>query len=159
MPCDNWALRGSTVQPLNRQKPSRLNGLAFRRIKAFALYEVLLGVTIFALGVIAVGKATQNCLNASAIAAEENAVRQVLSDRMAEIQAAQGAPDAEKEFTIDSNYGPIKVTQKSAPAGLTEPDDTVVNGIILVTLQAQWQQGGSAQSKALQFYVYRPGQG
>ncbi len=57
---------------------------------AFALYEVLLGVAIFALGVISLGRAVQNCLNASTISAEENVVRQILSDRMAQVQAAHG---------------------------------------------------------------------
>src|SRR5215216_7809201 len=55
---------------------------------AFALYEVLLGVAIFALGVIALGRAVENCINASTISAEENVVRQILSDRMAQVQAA-----------------------------------------------------------------------
>ena len=65
---------------------------------AFALYEVLLGVAIFSLGVIALGRAVENCLNASTISAEENVVRQILSDRMAQVQAASAIPDAEKEF-------------------------------------------------------------
>ncbi len=70
--------------------------------RAFALYEVLLGVAIFAIGVIALGRAVENCLNASTISAEESVVRQILSDRMAEIQAAPGLPDSEKEFRINS---------------------------------------------------------
>jgi Tfp pilus assembly protein PilV len=124
---------------------------------AFALYEVLLGITIFALGVIALGHAVENCLNASTINAEENVVRQILSNHMAEIQAAQGVPDDAKEFKVDSNYGAIKVVQKTAAAELTEPDNTLLNGIYLVTLTAQWRQGGVPQSKQIKFYVYRPG--
>src|SRR6266436_1373943 len=126
----------------------------FRR--AFALYEVLLGITIFALGVIALGHAVENCLNASTINAEEGVVRQILSNRMAEIQAAKVIPDDSKEFKVDSNYGAIKVVQKTAAAELTEPDNTLLNGIYLVTLTAQWQQGGVPQSKQVKFYVYRP---
>ncbi len=76
---------------------------------AFALYEVLLGVVIFAVGVIALGRSVENCLNASTISEEEGAVRQILSDRMAVIQAAPGVPDAEKQFKIDSNYGTDKI--------------------------------------------------
>ena len=125
--------------------------------RAFALYEVLLGITIFALGVIALGHAVENCLNASTISAEENAVRQILSNRMAEIQTTQGVPDNSKEFKVASNYGAIKVVQKTAAAELTEPDNTLVNGLYLVTLTAQWQGGGVPQSKQIQFYVYRPG--
>src|SRR6184192_4128600 len=124
---------------------------------AFALYEVLLGVAVFAVGVIALGRAVENCLNASTISAEESAVRQILSDRMAEIQAAPGVPDAEKEFKINSNYGTIRLIQKSAPAKLTEPDNTLLSGINLVRLTAQWQHAGGPQSKQIQFYVYRSG--
>src|ERR1700730_9926150 len=124
---------------------------------AFALYEVLLGITIFALGVIALGHAVENCLNASTINAEEGVVRQILSNHMAEIQAARGVPDDSKEFKVDSNYGAIKVVRKSAAAGLTEPDNTLLDGIYLVTLTAQWQQGGVPESKQVTFYVYRSG--
>jgi Tfp pilus assembly protein PilV len=125
--------------------------------RGFALYEVLLGITIFALGVIALGHAVENCLNASTINAEEEVVRQILSNQMAEIQASRGVPDDSKEFKIGSNYGAIKVVQKTAAAALTEPDNTVLDGIYLVTLTAQWQQGGIPQSKQIKFYVYRPG--
>jgi Tfp pilus assembly protein PilV len=123
----------------------------------FALYEVLLGVAIFAVGVLALGRAVENCLNASTLNNEENAVQQILSNRMAEIQAAPGPPDQAKEFKINGSYGLVKLIQKSAPAGLTEPNKTVLNGINLVTLTAQWQRGGASQSRQIRFYVYRPG--
>jgi hypothetical protein len=124
---------------------------------AFALYEVLIGVAIFAIGVLALGRAVQNCLNASTLNAEEEAVRQMLSNRMAEIQAAPGLPDKAKQFKIDSGYGAVKLIQKSAPAGLTEQGGILLNGINLVTLTAQWERGGTSQSKQIRFYVYRPG--
>ena len=122
---------------------------------AFALYEVLIGVAIFALGVIALGRAVENCLNASTISAEENAVRQILSDRMAQVQAASAVPETEKEFKIKTTYGRVTLTQKTAPAALTEPDNTIITGINLVTLTARWQHAGVPQSKQIQFYVYR----
>jgi hypothetical protein len=124
---------------------------------AFALYEVLIGVAIFAIGVVSLGRAVQNCLNASTISEEESAVRQILSDRMAEVQAASIVPDAQKEFKINSNYGVIRLIQKSAPANLTEEGNTLLTGINLVTLTAGWQHGGIPQSMQLQFYVYRSG--
>ena len=68
-----------------------------------------LGVAIFAVGVLALGRAVENCLNASTLNAEENAVQQILSNRMAEIQAARGVPDQAKEFKINSSYGLDKV--------------------------------------------------
>ena len=125
--------------------------------RAFALYEVLLGVAIFALGVISLGRAVQNCLNASTISAEENVVRQILSDRMAQVQAASVVPDPQKEFKVRTSYGRVILTQKTAPAALTEPDNTIINGINLVTLTARWEHAGVPQSKQIQFYVYRSG--
>ena len=125
--------------------------------RAFALYEVLLGVAVFALGVIALGRAVENCINASTISAEDNVVRQILSDRMAQVQAASAVPDAEKEFKLDTNYGRVSLQQKTTPAALTEPDNTLVTGINIVTLTARWAHAGVSQSRQIQFYVYRSG--
>jgi hypothetical protein len=129
----------------------------FRCRGAFALYEVLIGVAIFAVGVLALGRAVQNCLNASTFNAEEERVRQILSNRMAELQATPGFPDAAKEFKINTGYGVVKLIQKSAPADLTEPDGGKLAGINLVVLTVQWTRGGVSQSKHVEFYVYRNG--
>jgi hypothetical protein len=126
------------------------------RKRAFALYEVLIGVAIFAVGVLALGRAVENCLNASTLNAEEDRVRQILSNRMAEIQTTPGFPDAAKELKIDTGYGVVKLIQKSAPAGLKE-ENIELGGINLVTLTARWTRSGSTQSRQLQFYVYRRG--
>jgi hypothetical protein len=149
-------LNGFSVAALKRRKPSHCNSSTLHRFNGFALYEVLLGVTIFAVGVLALGRAVENCLNASMLNAEEERVRQILSNRMAEIQAAPALPDTAKEFKINTGYGIVKLIQKSAPADLTEPGNIQLSGINLVTLSAQWMQGGITQSKQIKFYVYRP---
>ena len=145
------------MQQGNKTKARNSKSTIRHVCRAFALYEVLLGVAIFAIGVIALGRAVQNCLNASTISAEESVVRQILSDRMAEVQAAAIVPDAQKEFKINSSYGLVRLIQKSGPANLTEPGNTVLTGINLVTLTARWQHAGVVQSKQIQFYVYRSG--
>jgi prepilin-type N-terminal cleavage/methylation domain-containing protein len=124
----------------------------------FALYEVLIGVAIFAVGVLALGRCVENCLNASALNAEDERVRLILSNRMAEIQATPGFPDAAKEMKINTGYDVVKLIQKTVPAGLKE-DNLELNGINLVTLSVQWTRDGNAQSRQLQFYVYRAGGG
>src|SRR5438094_7248271 len=91
-----------------------------RSAYGFALYEVLLGVAIFAIGVVALGRAVQNCLNASSISAEEGAVQQILSDRMAVVQAAPGVPDPEAEFKINRKYGEGSLILNNAPPGSDE---------------------------------------
>src|SRR6266567_3463379 len=146
----------SSAVALKGRKPGRSKSSTLHCFNGFALYEVILGVAIFAVGVLALGRAVENCLNASMLNAEEEAVRQILSNRMAEIQAAPGFPDTAKEDKVDSGYGMVKLLQKSASAELTEPDNTQLNGINLVILTAQWQRGGVSQSKQIKFYVYRP---
>lgn len=123
----------------------------------FALYEVLIGLAIFALGVVALGRAAQNCLNASTLGAEEDRVRQILANRMAEIQTSPGSPDAVKENDVQTGYGVVKLIQKSAPAELVEADNTQLTGINLVTLTAQWTRNGVTQNQKVEFYVYRSG--
>src|SRR5262245_4490482 len=123
----------------------------------FALYEVLLGLTIFVLGVLALGRAVQNCLNASALSEEENRVRQLLANRMAEVQTSPVRPDAAKEDKVDTGYGVVKLIQKAAPEELVDKDNTIVSGITRVTLRAEWSRNGTKQNKQLVFYVYLAG--
>jgi len=123
---------------------------------AFALYEVLLGLTIFVLGVLVLGQAVENCLNASMINSEEDRVRQILANRMAEIQATPGVPDAKKETKVSTGYGEVKLVQKSAPAVLKEKE-LEMYGINRVSLQAEWTRRGLAHSRRIEFYVYRQG--
>jgi Tfp pilus assembly protein PilV len=131
--------------------------LRIRNSAGFALYEVLLGVTIFVIGILALGRSVENCLNASSLNAEENRVRLILSNRMAEIQATPGMPDPTREVKINSGYGIVRLIQKTTPATLTEDDGTELPGIMTVTLRVEWERAGTRQSKQLEFYVYRAG--
>jgi hypothetical protein len=124
---------------------------------AFALYEVLMGVAIFALGVLALGRAVENCLNASALNAEENRVHLILSNRMAEVQTTPGLPDEKKEFNVDTGYGTVKLIQISVDAGLKDDNDADLSGLHRVVLTAKWIRAGIDQSEQIEFYVYRPG--
>jgi hypothetical protein len=127
-----------------------------RSRRAFALYEVILGLTIFVVGVLVIGRSIENCLNASVLSAEEDRVRQILANRMAEVQATPGAPEAKKETKVPTGYGEVLLVQKSVPAGLKMGEDnTELTGINLVTLRADWKRSGLAQSRKIEFYVYR----
>src|ERR1700730_15459505 len=97
-----------------RRGRSRSHRSAIGGQVGFALYEVMLGVAIFAFGVLALGRAVNNCLNASTLNAEENRVRLILSNRMAEVQTKPGLPEAPKEFTVDSGYGVVIIVQTDA---------------------------------------------
>jgi len=131
--------------------------LRVNKSTGFALYEVLLGVLIFAIGVVALGRSAENCINASSLTAEENRVRLILSNRMAEIQATPGIPDQGRDVKIDTGYGIVRLIQKAEPAVMTEDDGTELPGIMSVTLRAEWERAGIKQSKQVEFYVYRAG--
>jgi len=153
----NLSLKSLGVEPLKRDKGNCCNPSTLQRFNGFALYEVLIGLTVFVVGVVALGYAVQNCLNASALNAEEDRVRQILANRMAEIQATPGFPDATKELKIETGYGVVQLIQKSGPAQLKEKDGTELSRINLVTLTAKWTRGGIEQSRLIEFYVYRAG--
>ena len=123
--------------------------------KAFALYEVLLGLLIFAVGIIALGRAVNNCMNASVLSADDARVREILANRMVEIETTPGQPDKARESKIDTGFGIIKLVQKAVAQEMKEEDGTELTGIIRVTLTANWTRGGGDQSKAIAFYVYR----
>ncbi|MGZ5537130.1 MAG: type IV pilus modification PilV family protein [Chthoniobacterales bacterium] len=125
--------------------------------RAFALYEVLIGLTIFVVGVLALGRAVENCMNASALSEQEERVRQILANRMAEVQATPGQPDTSKENKLETGFGQVKLTQKAAAAGLKNEKDVELSGLNLVTLTAEWERHGVQQSRKIEFYVYRSG--
>jgi Tfp pilus assembly protein PilV len=140
-----------------RRGKSRSQRSAIRGQIGFALYEVLMGVAIFAFGVLALGRAVENCLSASTLNAEENRVRLILSNRMAEVQTTPGLPETAKEFTVDTGYGVVKLIQTAAPAELLDDNGAQLTGVHRVTLTAKWTRAGAAQSQQIEFYVYRPG--
>src|SRR4051794_35684135 len=124
---------------------------------AFALYEVLIGLTIFVVGTLALGRAVENCMSASSLSEQEDRVRRVLANRMAEIQATPGIPDEKKESDVDTGFGVVRLVQRSAPAALKNEKDVEVPGIVQVTLSAEWKRNGANQSRKVEFYVYRTG--
>lgn len=126
-------------------------------VRGFALYEVLIGVTIFAIGIFALGRAVENCLNATALTTDENRIREILSNRVAEIQTAPNHPDAARESKIDTAYGTVTLVQKSEPARLKNDEGLELNGIRRVLLTAKWLRGNATQSRQIMFYVYRAG--
>lgn len=128
-----------------------------RSARGFALYEVLLGVTIFVVGVLALGRSLQNCMTASALSEDEERVRLLLSNRMAEIQATPGLPDQSKAVKVDTGFGIVKLTQKVVPAGLKDDKEVELSGISTVTLTAEWTRGNQQQTRRIEFYVYRAG--
>jgi hypothetical protein len=126
-----------------------------RMKRGFALYEVLLGMSVFLIGVLMLGRSVQNCINASSLASEDDRVRQILANRMAEIQATPGFPDEHKETVIKTGYGDVRLIQLSQPAGLKDNKGLEMGGINRVSLKVEWVRNRIPQMRKVEFYVYR----
>jgi len=114
-------------------------------------------MAIFSVGVLVLGRSVENCLRASTLSSEQDRVRQILANRMSEIQASPGLPDTNKETNIDTGYGEVKLIQRSEPAGLQDEKGLEMGGIVHVALSVEWTRGRIAQSKRIDFYVFRNG--
>ena len=125
--------------------------------RAFALAEVMLGLLVFVIGVLMLGRSVQNCIAAAALSAEDDRIRLILANRMAEIQAMPGFPDERKETNINTGYGEVKLIQNSVPAGLTDDKGLEMGGINRVTLSVEWVRNRISQRRKVAFYVYRQG--
>ena len=112
---------------------------------------------VFIIGVLVLGRSVQNCIAASSLAAEDDRIRQILANRMAEIQATPGFPDERKETTLTTGYGEVKLIQNSVPAGLKDDKGLEMGGINRVTLSVEWVRNRIQQRRKVAFYVYRQG--
>lgn len=120
----------------------------------FMLFEVMIAVTIFALGVIGLGVCMNNCLRADQFKEEEARARRLLENRMAEILAGTiPATDKSVEEFKDAFAG-MKLKTTRLPLKLKNEDGIDIVGLFAITLEAQWVSEGEEQARDLSFYVY-----
>jgi len=125
----------------------------------FLLLETMLGVCIFALGVLAMAKCVNNCLNAEAIKAEDQRARLALENRMAEVEAGAVAVDEEpKSEKLKGMFNGIVMKQSRHKAPLMIAKDQPLTNVYVITLDAVWPTPDGSMTKELSFYVFRPNQ-
>ena len=125
------------------------------RRAAFVLLEAMLGVAIFAVGVIALGACVNNCLSAEAARAQDQRVRLALSNRMAEIEAGAVILEETKTEKLKGLFEGITLKQTRKVLDKKNEDDQELRELYTVTLEASWMNGTQSQSKDLSFYVLR----
>lgn len=113
----------------------------------------MLGVTIFVVGILALGKAVNNCLDAGAARAEDEWARRALANRMAEIESGAVFVDVPREEKLKGVFEGITLKQERKALDLKNEKDQPITGLFVVNLEAQWMSGRQPQSKALSFYV------
>jgi len=124
--------------------------------RGFILLEVLIGVMIFSVGVLALGKCVNNCLAAQIITAEDQRARLALENRMAEIEGGEVTVElAEKVEKLTGMFKGMQISQKRTPAKLKDENDRLLENIYVIDLEVKWTSNMEPQSKSLSFYDYQ----
>ncbi len=127
---------------------------ASHRRRGFWLLEALIAVGIFALGVLALGSAVNNCLVANNMQQDDTRARLALGNRMAEIEA--GAVPLSDSTTEDlkGTFQGMKLKQTRVPLKRKNEKEQDITGIYAVTLLVSWKADGQDLSREISFYVY-----
>ena len=130
-----------------------------RKERGVMLLEALLAVTIFAIGVITLGRCVSNCIVAERMQEEDGLARRALENRWAEIESG-AVPGPEAGYRINSTeelkgpFAGMTMKMTTVPVQKKNEKEEKIEGISAVTLTVAWQSGGEEQSKELIFYVY-----
>ena len=120
----------------------------------FILVEVLLGVMIFAVGVMALGKCVNQCMAAQISSVEDQLARLALENRMAQIEGGEQKVDLnEKKEKLEGRFQGMEIHQKKSEAKLKNENKALLDNLYIIDLEVTWMSGNEPQSKSLSFYV------
>ena len=122
--------------------------------RGFVLFEVMLAVAIFVIGVLALGQCVENCLRAEAAKEADARVRRVLENRMAEIQAGAVALSESSTEELTGPFAGMTLKTKREPLKEKNEKDQEIQGIYTVSLQVLWRESGNELSRTLEFYFF-----
>ncbi len=122
--------------------------------RGFVLFEAMIAVLIFSIGVLALGRCVDNCITAGQVKVEDERARRFLANRMAEIeQGAVVAQDKAKEELKGEFEGMLLRTTR-VPLKKKNEDNKELFGLASITLELLWKTDGNERSRELTFYVY-----
>ncbi len=120
----------------------------------FLLLETMIGVAVFAVGVLTLARCVQFCLDAEALKQEEQLARLALENRMAEV--AGGAVSVEEEpqsEKLEGRFQGITLVQWRTELKLVNENEEALDGLYAVTLRVLWKAPQGERTKELLFYV------
>jgi Tfp pilus assembly protein PilV len=118
------------------------------------LLEALLAVTIFAIGVITLGRCVSNCVQAQRFKEEDALARRALENRWAEIESGAVPLTNASTEALKAPFEGMTMKMTSVPVKKKNEKEENIEGISAVTLEVTWESGHEEQSKELIFYVY-----
>lgn len=128
-----------------------------RSTRAILLLEVMIGVAIFAIGVISLGNCVAECMRAEKLRMEERDVRNALQAAMAEILAGQTLPEDKKQIEVEGSDPAIVIVQSRKPLDLRNEQKVPIRGLYEISLTAKWESRGTEQEETLTFFLSREG--
>ena len=128
----------------------------FQKNRGFILLDTLLGVLIFGVGVVFLGQAVSNCLDAQSARKSDQLARLALANFLAEIEGGAVTLKDESVYELDGSFEGIRISQTRIPLEAVNENNDALPGLWEVQLTANWVVRGESQAKKLTLYVYRP---
>ena len=123
--------------------------------RGFILLEVMLGVSIFAIGILALGRCVGNCVAAETARQEMDRARLALENRMAEVEAGQISTVKPLSDPLDGAFTGMTLKQSRKPVVAKNEKGVPLANLYEVDLELDWMSGTDPESRTLFFYVMR----
>ena len=124
------------------------------RRRAFVLLEAMLAVAIFAIGVLALGAAVNNCLVAERFKEEDSRARRALGNRIAEIEAESVKLTDSSTEELKGFFEGMTLKTTRVPVKKKNEKEQDILGIYSVRLEVMWKSDGADQAREITFYFY-----
>ena len=138
-----------------------MNHRSHRRLprSGVILLEILLAIAIFAVGVLALGRCVQACLDTGRLRAEDARAQQLLENRLTEITASPALPERERRRELTAGpFAGLTLVETRRPVDLKNEKNLPLTGLYEVTLRAEWPTGRTTTgSRTTSFYLLRAG--
>ncbi len=135
----------------------RVSNFQFRTLPSsgFVLIEVMLGVMIFSIGVLSLGRCVGNCIAAEGARQETERARLALENRMDEIEAGEIAIDKPLSEDLGDAFPGMTIKQSRIPVVAKNEKNAVITGLYEVDLEVDWKSDNQPQARKISFYVLR----
>ncbi|HWL53523.1 MAG TPA: hypothetical protein VNQ90_13890 [Chthoniobacteraceae bacterium] len=127
------------------------------RAGGFLLLETMIGVAIFAIGVIVLARSMNHCLDADLARRHDQLALAALETRMAEIEGgAVVVGDTAEEVALEGRFNGITLKQWREPLELHDEEGELLADFYQIHLEAIWTAPYGEERRSIRFYAYSP---
>ena len=124
---------------------------------AFLLLETMIGVAVFAIGVLALARCVSRTLDAQIAVQADQRARRALENRLAEIEGGAAWPGRSPSGkALTGEFAGITLRQSASRLELKNEGGVKLPGMTLIRLEAAWAAPQGKQSRELSFYAFKP---